>query len=52
MDLAAEMRNRDIAIALVGTENPDLVASLGEEREQAKRKLIRALDRWRRRDSS
>jgi CHAD domain-containing protein len=48
MDLAAEMRNRDIAISLVGAENPDLVASLGQEREQAKRKLIRALHRWRR----
>ena len=52
MDLAAEMRNRDIAIALVGTDNPDLVATLGEERDRAKRKLIKALDRWRRRDSS
>jgi CHAD domain-containing protein len=52
MDLAAEMRNRDIAISLVGAEHSDLVASLGKEREQAKRKLIRALHRWRRHDST
>ena len=49
MDLAAEMRNRDIAIALVGEQNPGLVVSLSEERERAKRKLTRTLNRWRRR---
>jgi len=52
MDLAAEMRNRDIAIELVGSANPALAATLATERDHAKRKLLRALDHWRRRDSA
>jgi CHAD domain-containing protein len=51
MDLAAEMRNRDIAIELVGGDSV-LAAHLREEREQAKRKLSKALANWRRRDFS
>ena len=52
MDLAAEIRNRDIAIELAGDVAADLVVILQQEREQVKRKLHRALIRWRRRDSS
>jgi CHAD domain-containing protein len=56
MDLAAEMRNRDVAIELIGGDEASaksvLAASLREEREQAKRKLTKALARWRRRDFS
>jgi CHAD domain-containing protein len=56
MDLAAEMRNRDIAIGLLrgpdGAAEPDLLANLRREREQAKRKLARTLAQWRRRDFS
>ena len=56
MDLAAEMRNRDVAIELLGAAGggpqPQLVANLRREREQAKRKLARALAQWRRRDFS
>jgi len=52
MDVAAEIRNRDIAIELAGDIAADLVATLQQEREQLKRKLNRALNRWRRRGSS
>jgi len=53
MDLAAEMRNRDIALELIGREGgAALAANLRSEREQAKQKLIRALQRWRRQDFS
>ena len=56
MDLAAEMRNRDIAIELIGGEGgaagSAFAANLAEEREEAKRNLTRALVHWRRRDFS
>jgi CHAD domain-containing protein len=56
MDLAAEMRNRDIAIEMIGGEGDSaesvFAAELREEREEAKRKLSRALVQWRRRDFS
>ena len=52
MTLAAEMRNRDIAIELIGAADPGLVLILGHEREQAKRKLVKALRDWRRGDIS
>ena len=56
MDLAAEMRNRDIAIELIGgpagENGTELLSNLRREREQAKRKLTRALVQWRRRDFS
>ena len=52
MDLAAEIRNRDIAAELIGASNPKLTASLKRERVQAKRKLEKTLDRWRRSDLS
>jgi len=56
MDLAAEMRNRDIAIKLIGGDGnlaeSALAAGLSEEREQAKQKLTKALANWRRRDFS
>jgi CHAD domain-containing protein len=56
MDLAAEMRNRDIAIELIGKDGRPsesvFIASLRQEREQATQKLSRALVQWRRRDFS
>jgi len=56
MDLAAEMRNRDVAIGLIGKNQgapePAFLANMRREREEAKRKLTRALARWRRRDFS
>ncbi|HJZ95411.1 MAG TPA: CHAD domain-containing protein [Candidatus Solibacter sp.] len=56
MDLAAEMRNRDIAIELIDGEGSPgesvFAAELRQEREAAKRKLSRALLQWRRRDFS
>jgi len=52
MDLAAELRNRDVAIELAGDVAPDLVSHLQQERQKLKGKLDRALDRWRRRGSS
>ena len=52
MDLAAEIRNRDIAIELADDVAAGLVVILQQEREQMKRKLHRDLIRWRRRDSS
>jgi CHAD domain-containing protein len=53
MDLAAEMRDRDIALELIGPQGGAvLAANLRAEREQAKQKLIRALQRWRQRDFS
>ena len=56
MDLAAEMRNRDIAIELIGKDagsaGPELFANLRDERELAKRELTRALVQWRRHDFS
>jgi CHAD domain-containing protein len=56
MDLAAEMRNRDIAIELIGKDGRPaesaFLANLGPERELAKQKLTRALVQWRRRDFS
>jgi CHAD domain-containing protein len=50
MELAGEIRNRDVAIRLIGSQDPDLAANLRREREWAKRKLTRALIRWRRHD--
>jgi len=56
MDQAAEMRNRDIAIELIGgpegSARQEFVANLRREREQAKRKLARTLAQWRRSDFS
>jgi CHAD domain-containing protein len=56
MDLAAEMRNRDIAIELIGKNGRPaesaFVAHLRQEREEAKRELSRTLVKWRRRDFS
>jgi len=55
MDQAAEMRNRDIAIELIGGPegaHPEFVANLRREREQAKIKLARTLAQWRRSDFS
>ena len=52
MDLAAEMRNRDIAIELIGSAESAFIANLRLEREQAKRELTSALVQWRRRDFS
>jgi len=56
MDLAAELRNRDIAIELIGGDEDSadsvFAAELRKEREEAKRKLSRALVQWRRRDFS
>jgi len=56
MDLAAEMRNRDIAIELIGKEadlaESPILANLRDEREKAKRELTRALVQWRRHDFS
>ncbi|SRR5258708_29237281 len=61
MDLAAEMRNRDIAIDMIAIDmiggdgdsaESVFAAELREEREEAKRKLSRALVQWRRRDFS
>ena len=55
MDLAAEMRNRDVAIELIGkggAAESAVLANVRREREEAKRKLTSALVRWRRRDFS
>jgi CHAD domain-containing protein len=56
MDLAAEMRNRDIALELIAkpgsAPEPEFLNTLRREREQAKIKLTRALVQWRRRDFS
>jgi CHAD domain-containing protein len=56
MDLAAEMRNRDIAIELIRKEadlaESAILANLRHEREQAKRELTRTLVQWRRHDFS
>ena len=56
MDLAAEMRNRDIAIELIGKEanlaESAILANFRREREQAKRELTRTLVQWRRHDFS
>ena len=52
MDSAAEIRDRDIAIELIGKPESEIVAGLKSEREQARRKLVRRLERWRRRDFS
>lgn len=51
MDLASEIRNRDIAIELAGDSAADFIANLQDERKMAKREMGRALIRWRRRDS-
>ena len=51
MDMAAEMRNRDIALELIGRPGgAAFTANLRRERDQAKKKLIRALVRWRHHD--
>ena len=52
MDLAGEMRNRDIAIELIGNAEPGLAQQLRRERERAKRKLAKMLVEWRHRDFS
>ena len=53
MDMAAEMRNRDIAIELIGKSGgASFRANLRREREEAKQELIRALVRWRHHDFS
>jgi CHAD domain-containing protein len=50
MNRAAELRNRDIAIQLIGNTEEPLVAALRSEREQARRKMVRILKRWRNRE--
>jgi CHAD domain-containing protein len=50
MDRAAEIRNRDIAITMVGAVDPELAAVLRRERAQAERRLVRSLDQWKRHD--
>ncbi len=53
MDLAAEMRNRDIAIELIGKDGGSaFLGRLRQEREQAKQVLASELVQWRRRDFS
>lgn len=55
MDLAAEMRNRDIAVQLIGgpgAAEPLFLDRLRREREETKRTLTRVLVQWRRRDFS
>jgi CHAD domain-containing protein len=56
MDLAAEMRNRDIAMELICKKadlaDSPILANLRHEREQAKRELTRTLGQWRRHDFS
>jgi CHAD domain-containing protein len=53
MDLAAEMRNRDIAIELIGKyAGSAFLERLRREREIAKQRLARELVQWRRRDFS
>ena len=56
MDLAAEMRNRDITLELIGEEAGSaastFIENLKEERNQAKKELTAELIRWRRRDFS
>ena len=52
MDLAAEIRNRDIAMELIRDEEPDFLTNLRQEREQARQQLTRVLVHWRRRDFS
>jgi CHAD domain-containing protein len=52
MDLAAQIRNRDIAIELIGSTDGEIVGTLRRERERARRKTIRALERWRPSDFS
>jgi CHAD domain-containing protein len=55
LDLAAEIRNRDIALALfteAGAPGSPLLAGIAEERDRAEQALADALRRWRRRDFS
>ena len=52
MDLAGEMRDRDIAIELLGPGERVLNAHLRAEREHAKSRLTAALIKWRSRDFS
>ena len=55
MDLAAEARNRDIALELIGggsSAKSAFAANLRKEREVAKQELTAALTRWRRHDFS
>ncbi len=52
MDLAGEMRNRDIAIELLGPGERVLAVRLRAEREHAKSNLAAALIKWRSRDFS
>jgi CHAD domain-containing protein len=50
MDMAAELRNRDIAVQLIGASAKELSGSLLVEREQFRRKLARRLAQWSSRD--
>ena len=52
MDLAGEMRNRDIAIGILGVSETSLAGRMRDEREHAKSALASALVEWRRRDFS
>jgi CHAD domain-containing protein len=50
IDLASEVRNRDVAVALIGEES-NLTPLLARERREASRLLTAALKRWTQRDS-
>ena len=56
MDRAAEIRNRDVALALLGeaghTGRSQLIALLARERVQAEAELAALLKRWSRREFS
>lgn len=47
---AGEVRDRDIALKVLGVEDGDLSTRLVNERERARRKLVKALRGWARRD--
>jgi CHAD domain-containing protein len=55
MDLASEVRNRDIALSLLGAARipggSALAQGLSQERKAAERALLAGLKRWSRRDS-
>jgi CHAD domain-containing protein len=50
IELASDVRNRDVAVALIGEES-NLTPLLVRERREASRVLTGALKRWTRRDS-
>jgi CHAD domain-containing protein len=55
MDLASEVRNRDIALELLRAARvpaeSEVARKLSQERKEAERTLVAALRRWSRRDS-